>query len=189
MVAKVLSLKYPYFQINCKSEKEKDLHFRAPVLCLGIFFNRIFLVWETNNRSKINDTNTLTDVNWGRHKENLVMQEQTKPKTFQPPLTTALFPVEIFRLDTESLLSLRLIWIFILPFCNWIMFSSRRPFCSNLNITFSMNKYLFFAYGLFVTCRLFSFQTEKGHFIKEYRYHNETKATICIIVMATNSPG
>lgn len=55
------------------------------------------------------------------------------------------------------------------------MFSSKRPFHSNLNIIFSMYKYLFIAYGLFIASRLFSFQTEKGQFIKEYRYNNETK--------------
>lgn len=69
------------------------------------------------------------------------------------------------------------------------MFSSRRPFHSNLNITFSVNKYLFIAYGLFITCRLFSFQTEKGQSIKECRYHNETKTTICVIVMVASGPG
>jgi len=52
-----------------------------------------------------------------------------------------------------------------------------------------MYKYLFIAYGLFITYRLLSCQTEKGQFIKEYRYHNETKATFCIIVMAVSSPG
>lgn len=55
------------------------------------------------------------------------------------------------------------------------MFSSKRPFPSTLNITFFMNKYLFIAYGLFIACRLFSFQIEKGQFIKEYRCNNETK--------------
>ena len=69
------------------------------------------------------------------------------------------------------------------------MFSSKRPFHSNLNIMFSVYKYLFIAYGLFITYRLLSCQTEKGQFIKEYRYHNETKATFYIIVMAVSSPG
>lgn len=52
-----------------------------------------------------------------------------------------------------------------------------------------MNKYLFITYGLFTASRLFSFQAEKGQFIKEYRYHNETKAAICIILIVAGSPG